>query len=133
MLYYRDGGIILKKLDKFFKQHPFYFLFGLAIGLILLHTLVNVIQHCPIFDEIEQIFYVIGIFLISEITAKLTHNIYIRFGVSFIVNFAYLSIQMFFDGSYVNYTSFIVTGGVAVFIALLMVWMMHSFDKLFEN
>ena len=61
MLYYGDGGIILKKLDKFLNNIRFI-LFGLAIGLILLHTLVNVIQHCPIFDEIEQIFYVIGIF-----------------------------------------------------------------------
>ena len=71
--------------------------------------------------------------LFSLLIARLTHRVYVRFGAAFIINFAYFSIQMFFDDSYVNYTSFIVTGGVAVFIALLMVWMMHSFDKLFEN
>ena len=35
---------------------------------------------------------------------------------------------MFFDGSYVDYTSFIVTGGVAIFIATMMLLLMHVVD-----
>ena len=93
MLYYGDGGIILKKLDGFFKQHPFYYSFGISLGVIVLQTLVNIIQHRPMFDEIGSILYGIGIILFSLLIARLTHRVYVRFGAAFIINFAYFSIQ----------------------------------------
>ena len=133
MLYCGDGGIILKKLDEFFKQHPFYYSFGISIGVIVLQTLVNIIQHRPMFDEIGSILYGIGIILFSLLIARLTHRVYVRFGAAFIINFAYFSIQMFFDDSYVNYTSFIVTGGVAILMALLMLLLMYSFEKAYKK
>lgn len=133
VLYYEGGGIILKKLNDFFKQHPFYFSFGILIGVIVLHTLVNIIQHRPMFNEIESTLYSIGIVLLSLLIARLTHRVYVRFGTAFIINFAYLSIQIFFVDSYVNYTSFIVTGGVAILMALLMLWLMYSFEKAYKK
>ena len=71
--------------------------------------------------------------LFSLLIARLTHRVYVRFGAAFIINFAYFSIQMFFDDSYVNYTSFIVTGGVAILMALLMLLLMYSFEKAYKK
>lgn len=118
----------MKKLNNLLKKNPLYFLLFLIILMSLFKILLNIVQQRPIFNDIDSVFFIIGFYFVSWIIAKLFHSIYFRFFVCFIVTFTYLSVEMFFDGSYVDYTSFIVTGGVAIFITAMMLLLMHVVD-----
>lgn len=118
----------MKKLDNLLEKNPLYFFLFLIILTVLFKMFLNIIQQRPIFTDIGEVFFIIGFYFVSWIIAKLFHSIYFRFFVGFIITFTYLSVEMFFDGSYVDYTSFIVTGGVAIFIATMMLLLMHVVD-----
>ncbi|WP_439818950.1 hypothetical protein [Weissella paramesenteroides] len=119
----------MKKFDDLLKNNPSYFLIFITVLIALFKILLNVIQHHPIFNDIDSVFFVAGFYLISWIITKLFHSKYVRFFAAFLVIFTYLSVEMFFDGSYVNYTSFIVTGAVAIFIAAMMSLIMNLIDS----
>jgi len=55
--------------------------------------------------------------------------IWLQFLISFIAAFIIFTLQMFSDGSYVDYTSFIVVGGVALFLAFIMVVLIKALFK----
>lgn len=127
------GGIIMKKLNELLKQKPLYTLFVIAIVVGMIKVCTNIIQHYPVYEELDSIIYIFGIYFICWIIVKTIHNTYIRFGVATFISFIYLNVQMFFDGSYVNYTSFIVIGVVAVLIAAIMMVVIHVLDRWYEN
>lgn len=122
-----EEASVMKKLNEFVTKHPLYFLFFIAIIVGLFKLFLNIIKQRPVYEELDIIIYTFCLYFVCWIISKTVHNTYIRFCVAAFINFIYLSIQMFFDGSYVNYTSFIVTGGVAAFIAVMMVIIMHMF------
>lgn len=118
----------MKKLDNLLEKNPLFFVLFLTILMVLFKMFLNIIQHHSAFDDMGAVFLIIGFYFVSWVIAKLFHSIYFRFFICFIVTFTYLSVEMFFDGSYVDYTSFIVTGGVAIFIAVMMLLLMHVVD-----
>lgn len=120
----------MKKINELLKKHPLSVLFVTAIIVGLLKMFINTIQRRPIYEELDGVIYIFGVYLVCWIIAKIIHNTYIRLGVVAFITFIYLSIQMFFDGSYVNFTSFIVTGGVAILIAVIIVFTIHIIEKL---
>lgn len=119
----------MKKFDNLLKNNPLYFLLFLTFLMALFKILLNVIQRRPIFNDIDSVFFIAGFYLVSWIITKLFHSKYVRVLAAFLVTFTYLSVEMFFDGSYVNYTSFIVTGAVAIFIAAMMSLIMNLIDS----
>lgn len=119
----------MKKFDKLLKNYPLYFLLFLTFLMALFKILLNVIQRRPIFNDIDSVFFIAGFYLVSWIITKLFHSKYVRVFAAFLATFTYLSVEMFFDGSYVNYTSFIVTGAVAIFIAAMMSLIMNLIDS----
>lgn len=119
----------MKKFDKLLKNNPLYFLLFLTFLMALFKILLNVIQRRPIFNDIDSVFFIAGFYLVSWIITKLFLSKYVRVFAAFLVTFTYLSVEMFFDGSYVNYTSFIVTGAVAIFIAAMMSLIMNLIDS----
>lgn len=119
----------MKKFDNLLKNYPLYFLLFLTLLMALFKILLNVIQRRPIFNDIDSVFFIAGFYLVSWIITKLFHSKYVRVFAAFLVTFTYLSVEMFFDGSYVNYTSFIVTGAVAIFIAAMMSLIMNLIDS----
>lgn len=118
-----------EKFDKLLKNNPLYFLLFLTFLMALFKILLNVIQRRPIFNDIDSVFFIAGFYLVSWIITKLFHSKYVRVFAAFLATFTYLSVEMFFDGSYVNYTSFIVTGAVAIFIAAMMSLIMNLIDS----
>lgn len=119
----------MKKFDKLLKNYPLYFLLFLTFLMALFKILLNVIQRRPIFNDIDSVFFIAGFYLVSWIITKLFHSKYVRVFAAFLATFTYLSVEMFFDDSYVNYTSFIVTGAVAIFIAAMMSLIMNLIDS----
>ncbi|MCT0484419.1 hypothetical protein [Weissella paramesenteroides] len=119
----------MKKFDKLLKNNPLYFLLFLTFLMALFKILLNVIQRRPIFNDIDSVFFIAGFYLVSWIITKLFHSKYVRVFAAFLATFTYLSVEMFFDDSYVNYTSFIVTGAVAIFIAAMMSLIMNLIDS----
>lgn len=111
-------------IQKYKGTYSYNTIIGLLIGLSIVFIIVllkNLITHQNIFTDMSYIpfmamFYVycglIRIFLSSNLS---------RFLVSFSILFVGLSIEMFIDGGYVDYTSFIVTGFASVFIAGMIV------------
>lgn len=119
----------MKKFDKLLKNNPLYFLLFLTFLMALFKILLNVIQRRPIFNDIDSVFFIAGFYLVSWIITKLFHSKYVRVFAAFLATFTYLSVEMFFDDSYINYTSFIVTGAVAIFIAAMMSLIMNLIDS----
>lgn len=119
----------MKKFDKLLKNNPLYFLLFLTFLMALFKILLNAIQRRPIFNDIDSVFFIAGFYLVSWIITKLFHSKYVRVFAAFLATFTYLSVEMFFDDSYVNYTSFIVTGAVAIFIAAMMSLIMNLIDS----
>ncbi|WP_165314782.1 hypothetical protein [Weissella sagaensis] len=115
----------MKKINECLKKHPLSVLFVTAIIVGLLKMFINTIQRRPIYEELDGVIYIFGVYLVCWIIAKIIHNTYIRLGVVAFITFIYLSI----DGSYVNFTSFIVTGGVAILIAVIIVFTIHIIEK----
>jgi len=71
----------------------------------------------------------IGMYGYILLLLKYIHQIWLQFLISFIAAFIIFTLQMFSDGSYVDYTSFIVVGGVALFLAFIMVVLIKALFK----
>lgn len=89
----------------------------------------NLIKQRSIFQNMEGAYYVGGLYLVSWLLSKLRVSRLIRFLIAYLVSFTVLSIPMFFDGSYVNYTSFVVTGFGAIFIALMILVVIFGLNR----
>ncbi|WP_223247158.1 transporter [Lactococcus lactis] len=90
---------------------------------------INIIQGDPILQNMDFILLLIGMYGYIFLLLKYIHQIWLQFLISFIAAFVVFTLQMFSDGSYVDYTSFIVVGGVALFLAFIMVVLIKALFK----
>lgn len=104
-------------------------LFGLFIAFMFV-VMKNVITHQNV---LTGMLYLLGFgmfFVYIWIIKVIFSSNLVRFLTSLVVIFITLSITMFFDGGYVDYTSFIVTGGASVFISGMIVLSIGFNEKL---
>ena len=90
---------------------------------------INIIQGDSILQNMDFTLLLIGMYGYILLLQKYIHQIWLQFLISFIVAFIIFTLQMFSDGSYVDYTSFIVVGGVALFLAFIMVVLIKALFK----
>lgn len=90
---------------------------------------INIIQGDPILQNMDFTLLLIGMYGYILLLLKYIHQIWLQFLISFIAAFVVFTLQMFSDGSYVDYTSFIVIGGVALFLAFIMVVLIKALFK----
>lgn len=124
-----QGVSKMKKIVDLLKKDPLYFLAFLVIIIAVFNILSSFVRHRPLFENIDNIVFIMAFYFVSWGMTKVTRSTVLRFLLSFILSFALFSVDMFFDGSYVDYTSFIVTGGVSLFIAAMMLIVMHVIDN----
>jgi len=123
---------LLKKYSQWFKTNKNK-LIGKMIIIILVATIVtltiNLFKGKSILENSYSIIFLIAIFLFSLLISKYISSIWLQFVSSFVVVFILLSIQMFIDGSYVDYTSFIIIGGVALFLTFMILIIVKALLK----
>ena len=90
---------------------------------------INIIQGDSILQNMDFTLLLIGMYGYILLLLKYIHQIWLQFLISFIAAFIIFTLQMFSDGSYVDYTSFIVVGGVALFLAFIMVVLIKALFK----
>ena len=91
--------------------------------------IINIIQGDPILQNMDFTLLLIGMYGYILLLQKYIHQIWLQFLISFIAAFIVFTLQMFSDGSYVDYTSFIVVGVVALFLAFIMVVLIKALFK----
>jgi len=90
---------------------------------------INIIQGDSILQNMDFTLLLIGMYGYILLLQKYIHQIWLQFLISFIAAFIIFTLQMFSDGSYADYTSFIVIGGVALFLAFIMVVLIKALFK----
>jgi len=90
---------------------------------------INIIQGDSILQNMDFTLLLIGMYGYIFLLQKYIHQIWLQFLISFIAAFIVFTLQMFSDGSYADYTSFIVIGGVALFLAFIMVVLIKALFK----
>lgn len=91
--------------------------------------IINIIQGDPILQNIDFTLLLIGMYGYIFLLQKYIHQIWLQFLISFVAAFIVFTLQMFSDGSYADYTSFIVVGVVALFLAFIMVVLIKALFK----
>lgn len=122
----------MKKYSKWFeanKNKPI----GKMIIIVLIATLltlaINLMEGKPLLKNGDFIIFLIAIYGLSFVISKYIYVIWLQVLSSFVVLFIFLSIEMFYDGSYVDYTSFIVIAGVALLLSFAVLIIVRALSK----
>lgn len=103
------------------------------IIIVLIATLVtlsiNLMEGKPLLEDSDFIIFLIAIYGFSFIISKYIYARWLQVFSSFVVLFILLTIQMFNDGSYVDYTSFIVIAGVALLLSFAVLIIVKALSK----
>lgn len=117
----------LKKIDQFYKKNPGYRLALIAIITTIIQVIINLVKHQNIFSNMGFPLSLIFLYGICWLLYLSQLSQLYQFIISFSLTFTFLTLQMLTDGSYVDYTSLIIGGLVAIFISLMIllgVWSM---------
>lgn len=123
---------MLKNYISWFKKNrnkPVFRMIFIVLVVTFTTLTINIIQGDPILQNIDFTLLLIGMYGYIFLLQKYIHQIWLQFLISFIAAFIVFTLQMFSDGSYVDYTSFIVVGGVALFLAFIMVVLIKALFK----
>lgn len=123
---------MLKNYISWFKKNinkPVFRMIFIVLVVTFTTLTINIIQGDPILQNIDFTLLLIGMYGYIFLLQKYIHQIWLQFLISFIAAFIVFTLQMFSDGSYVDYTSFIVIGGVALFLAFIMVVLIKALFK----
>ena len=106
---------------------------GKMIIIILIATIltlaINLIKGNSLIKNMDFVLYLSVMYLFAWLILKYIKTSLLQFLVSFIASLTVLTLQMFSDGSYADYTSFIVVGGVALFLAFMMLIVIKALSK----
>ncbi|MEQ7203818.1 transporter [Lactococcus lactis] len=89
----------------------------------------HLIKGNSLIKNMDFVLYLSVMYLFAWLILKYIKTSLLQFLVSFIASLTVLTLQMFSDGSYADYTSFIVVGGVALFLAFMMLIVIKALSK----
>ncbi|AIG66161.1 hypothetical protein ACRHK7_03155 [Weissella tructae] len=95
-------------------------LVALVVGVFIVTLVSNIITGREVWYNMSFVIMLIGMYVTWMLLEKFTRTSVQRFVIPFVIVWVGLSISSFFDGSYCDYTTFIVTGAVAAFVAVMM-------------
>lgn len=95
-------------------------LVALVVGVFIVTLVSNIITGREVWYNMSFVIMLIGLYVTWILLEKFTRTNVQRFVIPFVIVWGGLSISSFFDGSYCDYTTFIVTGAVAAFVAVMM-------------
>lgn len=123
---------MLKKYITWFKNNhnkPMCRVIIIVIVAVFVSLILNLVQGKSIISNMDFVLVLIIMYSGALFMNRYIHHTWMQLTLSFLVTFILLTIQMFSDRSYIDYTSFIVTAGVALFMAFIMLLVTKAFSK----
>lgn len=111
---------LYKKLDRFLKNNPKYNWMIIALTMGIVQVIMNLIKHRFIFQNIESMLYLIGIYVVSLFLSKFSLSKFKIFLVAYIISFIILCLLVLYASNYYDYTTFIIFAVLTLFIASII-------------
>lgn len=128
--------MMLKNYLNWYKANKNTLLVRLIIMLLVITVVtfaINIITAEPILKNIDFPLFVAGMYLGIWLLYKYIQQTVVQYLLAFMVAFIVLTLQMFSDGSYVDYTSFIVVAGTSAFFATIIVVIIKAEENKMEK
>ncbi|MDA3973522.1 hypothetical protein PF023_05655 [Enterococcus thailandicus] len=111
---------MFQKIDHFFKKSPIYRMIAVISFVAIGESFLNVLNHRFLFSNMQTTYTFLFVYGAMLLFSKLSLPKWLLFILVYLLFFTIASVEMFLDHSYVDYTSFIVVGGVTLLIATIV-------------
>lgn len=110
-----------QKVNIYLKEHPIVKSILLIVFSILVIILMNAFNHEPQFNNFDYVYDLIFFTIIIWVLNKTNTGAATRLMIGFFSAFVFFSVSMFLEGSYINYSSFIVVAMVSALLDIIIV------------
>ncbi|MBO0482401.1 hypothetical protein [Candidatus Enterococcus courvalinii] len=111
---------MFRKIDQFVKKSPIYRMIVVITLVAVGEVLFNLINHRFLFSNMQTTYTFLLLYGGMLLVSKLRLPSWLLFVLVYLIFFSMFSVEMFLDHSYVDYTSFIVIGGITLLIATIV-------------
>ena len=110
-----------QKVNIYLKEHPIVKSILLIVFSILVIILMNSFNHEPQFNNFDYVYDLIFFTIIIWVLNKTNTGPATRLMIGFFSAFVFFAVSMFLEGSYINYSSFIVVAMVSALLDIIIV------------
>lgn len=110
-----------QKVNIYLKKHPIVKSILLIAFSILVIMIINSFNNEPLFNNFGYVYQLTFFTIIIWALNKTNTEAVTRLMIGFFVAFIFFSVSMFLEGSYVNYSSFIVVAMVSALLDIIIV------------
>ncbi|MGX7134179.1 hypothetical protein [Enterococcus thailandicus] len=111
---------MFRKIDQILKKSPFYRMIAVVSLVAIGESFLNLFNHRFLFSNMQTTYTFLFLYGAMLLLSKLSLPKWLLFILVYLIFFTIASVEMFFDHSYVDYTSFIVVGGVTLLVATIV-------------
>ncbi|MDK4351813.1 hypothetical protein M4I17_05230 [Enterococcus thailandicus] len=111
---------MFRKIDQILKKSPFYRIIAVVSLVAIGESFLNLFNHRFLFSNMQTTYTFLFLYGAMLLLSKLSLPKWLLFILAYLIFFTIASVEMFLDHSYVDYTSFIVVGGVTLLVATIV-------------
>lgn len=111
---------MFRKIDQILKKSPFYRMIAVVSLVAISESFLNLFNHRFLFSNMQTTYTFLFLYGAMLLLSKLSLPKWLLFILVYLIFFTIASVEMFLDHSYVDYTSFIVVGGVTLLVATIV-------------
>ncbi|MDT2734254.1 hypothetical protein P7H24_07155 [Enterococcus thailandicus] len=111
---------MFRKIDQILKKSPFYRMIAVVSLVAIGESFLNLFNHRFLFSNMQTTYTFLFLYGAMLLLSKLSLPKWLLFILAYLIFFTIASVEMFLDHSYVDYTSFIVVGGVTLLVATIV-------------
>ncbi|WP_393968533.1 MULTISPECIES: hypothetical protein [Enterococcus] len=111
---------MFRKIDQILKKSPFYRMIAVVSLVAIGESFLNLFNHRFLFSNMQTTYTFLFLYGAMLLLSKLYLPKWLLFILVYLIFFTIASVEMFLDHSYVDYTSFIVVGGVTLLVATIV-------------
>lgn len=111
---------MFRKIDQILKKSPFYRMIAVVSLVAIGESFLNLFNHRFLFSNMQTTYTFLFIYGAMLLLSKLSLPKWLLFILVYLIFFTIASVEMFLDHSYIDYTSFIVVGGVTLLVATIV-------------
>lgn len=111
---------MFRKIDQILKKSPFYRMIAVVSLVAIGERFLNLFNHRFLFSNMQTTYTFLFLYGAMLLLSKLSLPKWLLFILVYLIFFTIASVEMFLDHSYVDYTSFIVVGGVTLLVATIV-------------
>ncbi|ASZ07906.1 hypothetical protein [Enterococcus thailandicus] len=111
---------MFRKIDQILKKSPFYRMIAVVSLVAIGESFLNLFNHRFLFSNMQTTYTFLFLYGAMLLLSKLSLPKWLLFILVYLIFFTIASVEMFLDHSYIDYTSFIVVGGVTLLVATIV-------------